>query len=82
MKSSTAAFEAAGWLGVVLILGAYAALSFGYIAADYAFQLPSCVGSLLVATVSWAKRDRQASILNLVFAAIAMIAMVRLSILH
>jgi len=81
MKSSKA-FEATGWLGVVLILGAYAALSFGYIAADYAFQLPSCVGSLLVAAVSWAKRDRQASILNVVFAVIAMLAMIRLSILH
>ncbi len=67
-----------GWTGVVLVLGAYALLSFGVIEPDYKFQLPTLIGSLAVAIEAWAKKDKQPAILNFIFAAIAAIALFRL----
>lgn len=68
------------WIGVALVLGAYALLSFGVISSGYAFQIPTLVGSLAVAIESWIKRDRQPAILNLVFSLIALLAIFRLLI--
>ncbi len=81
MKHSSA-IEWLGWIGVVLITGAYGALSFGWIAADYAFQVPTLLGSLAVAIEAWVKHDKQPAILNLIFATIAAIAIVRLVVSH
>ncbi len=81
MKQHTAV-DALGWIGVILVLGAYALLSFGAIDASYTFQVPTFVGSLAVAIESWIKKDRQPAILNFIFAAIAIIAIVRLLTLH
>lgn len=67
-----------GWIGVILVIGAYAALSFGLIAADLRFQIPSGFGALLVATNALHKHDRQAGTLNIIFALIASVAIVRL----
>ena len=70
------------WLGVILILGAYTLLSFGLITPSYAFQIPTLIGSLAVAVVSWVRRDKQPAILNFAFTAIAVIAIIRLAIFH
>lgn len=69
-----------GWTGVILVLGAYALLSFGIIKADLWFQVPTLVGSLAVAIEAWLKKDTQPAILNFIFAAIALIAVGRLLI--
>ncbi len=74
--------DALGWLGVALIIGAYALLSFGFIDSGYLFQVPTLLGSLAVATEAWTKKDRQPAILNFIFAAIATLAILRLSFLH
>lgn len=74
--------EIIDWIGVLLILGAYAALSFGWIDATLLFQVPTLIGSAIVAIISWRRRDTQPAILNFAFAAIAMIAIIRLVILH
>lgn len=71
-----------GWIGVVLVLGAYALLSFGVIGAGYAFQIPTLVGSLAVAIECWIKKDRQPAILNLIFSVIALLAIFRLLIIR
>lgn len=67
-----------GWIGVILILGAYALLSFGVIGPTLSFQVPTLLGSLAVAIEAWIKRDKQPAILNFIFAAIALIAIFRL----
>ncbi len=77
MKHVTA-IDYMGWIGVVLVLGAYTLLSFGVIGADLRFQIPTLVGSLAVAIETWVKHDRQPAILNFIFAAIALIAIFRL----
>lgn len=82
MKKSSRYFDILGWIGVALILGAYGALSLGSITANHLFQLPTLIGSLLVACTAWRKRDFQAGVLNVIFAIIAVIALIRLSLLH
>lgn len=71
-----------GWIGVILVLGAYALLSFGVINSGFAFQIPTLVGSLAVAAECWVKKDTQPAILNLVFSIIALLAIFRLLILR
>ena len=71
-----------GWVGVLLILGAYAALSLGFTDAGYLFQVPTLLGSLAVAIEAWAKKDTQPAMLNIIFALIAIVAITRLSFFH
>jgi len=71
-----------GWIGVLLVLDAYALLSFGVIDAGLAFQIPTLFGSLAVAVEAWVKRDHQPAILNVIFAIIAAIAIIRLLLGH
>ena len=68
----------AGWAGVAIILLAYILLSFGIIGATYTYQGLTLAGSLAIATSSWLKKDKQPAVLNLIFAVIAIIAMIRL----
>lgn len=71
-----------GWIGVILVLGAYALLSFGAIGSGYVFQTLTLVGSLAVAIECWVKKDQQPAILNLIFSVIALLAIFRLQILR
>ena len=84
MKTSRKTQDVAGfidWVGVFFITGAYLLLSLGIIDASLWFQIPTLVGSLIVAVVSWLRKDRQPAILNFIFAAIAIIAIFRLLIM-
>lgn len=80
-KQNTDVIDVIGWVGVVLILFVYMLLSFGVIQAGYAFQVPTLIGSLLVAIEAWVKKDKQPAILNLIFATIAFIAIIRLLVI-
>jgi hypothetical protein len=70
--------EIAGWYGTAAILAAYAANSFGWLVnTDAAYQLLNLTGALGVAWVCWHKRTWQAFWLESIWAAIAVVALVR-----
>jgi hypothetical protein len=70
--------EVAGWYGAVAILAGYALSSFGALApGDAVYQLLNLTGALGVAWVCWRKRTWQAFWLEAIWAAIAMIALLR-----
>lgn len=70
--------ELFGWYGTVAILGAYALLSFGVIEAGSAtYQLLNLTGVLGIIAVSIPKKNYQPVVLNLVWAVIAVIALVK-----
>jgi hypothetical protein len=76
--SSSLPAEIAGWYGTAAILGAYALSSFGVFAtADRSYQLLNLTGALGVAWVCWRKRTWQAFWLEAIWAAIAVVALVR-----
>lgn len=70
--------EIFGWYGTVAILGAYALLSFGVIEAGSAtYQLLNLTGALGIVAISIPHRHYQPLILNLVWAFIAIIALIK-----
>jgi hypothetical protein len=71
--------EAAGWYGMLAIMIAYAGVSMGWMGGKgLVFQLINLTGAMGLMTISWIKRVRQNVILNLFWAAIAIIAIIRL----
>ena len=72
------AADFAGWYGTAAILAAYALSSFGVMqAADRVYQALNLTGALGVAWVCWHKRTWQAFWLEAVWAAIALVALLR-----
>jgi len=68
-----------GWYGVLAILLAYGLLSFKFIASDsLSYQLLNLTGSLGILVVALARRDTQPAVLEIIWAAIAVIAIFRL----
>ena len=68
----------AGWYGVFAILGAYALLSLGYLAAnDIWYQMLNLTGAVGLGLEALFRKDYQPTILNLVWALIACIAIFR-----
>jgi len=71
----------AGWYGVLAILAAYALLSFKVIGSDsLPYQLLNLTGAggLIIETA--AKRDVQPVVLNAIWAAVALVAIIRITI--
>jgi len=76
-SETSAWIEIVGWYGTVAIVGAYALLSFDVIDSDSAiYQLLNLTGSLGIVAISWAKRATQPAVLNIIWAAIALVALV------
>lgn len=70
--------ELAGWYGTAAILGAYAANNFGWLATgDPAYQLLNLTGALGVAWICWHRRTWQPFWLEAIWAAIAIVALMR-----
>lgn len=68
-----------GWYGVAAILLAYALLSFGLIEAKgYIYQLLNLTGAIGIVVVAVSKNDKQPAVLNVVWAAIALVAIIQL----
>ncbi|MEK7623899.1 MAG: hypothetical protein AAB408_04520 [Patescibacteria group bacterium] len=68
-----------GWYGTVAILLAYALVSFHLISAESVwYQLLNFTGALGIVAVSWPKQAYQPAVLNIIWAVIALIALVRL----
>lgn len=72
--------EAFGWMGTVAIIAAYALTSFSVLpSAHLAVLLLNALGALGIAVVSYLKRAYQPAVLNVVWLAIAAIALCRLA---
>lgn len=70
--------EFAGWVGVLSILLAYALLSFEVLAADQAaYHILNLVGGIGIVVDALADKNYQPAVLNLIWAAIAVYAIMR-----
>jgi len=79
MKKRSILAELLGWYGVIAILLAYAMLSFGAISSDnFIFQILNGTGALGIVYVSIKNRDYQPVVLNIIWAIIALIAIVNI----
>jgi hypothetical protein len=71
--------EIVGWYGAIAIVGAFMAVSFGWVEGKgWIFQLLNLTGALGLITISWAKRVYQNVALNLVWCAIGIVAIIGL----
>ncbi len=70
----------AGWCGTLAILGAYLGNSFAWIDRGVVYQLLNLGGALALAIVCWDRRAWQPLALEVVWAVIAGIALVRLGL--
>lgn len=76
---SSKVFEIFGWYGAAAILSAYALVSFNAIPADgWVYQLLNLTGAIGVMIISFIKQARQPALLNLVWALVALIALISL----
>lgn len=69
--------DAAGWLGVVALLSAYALLSASVIHTGTLYHSLNCGGALGVGVSAWQKRSYQAATVEFLWATIALIALAR-----
>jgi len=73
--------EALGWYGLGTVVLAYAMVSLSFVSANsYVYQLLNLNGAFGLGVVAFVKRAYQNGVLNLVWAAIAIIAILRLLI--
>ncbi len=74
--------EVAGWYGALAIISAYALVSFNVISADgWIFQVLNLTGALGIIAIAHVKKVRQSVVLNVFWAIIAVVALVRLIII-
>ncbi len=71
--------EALGWYGTGAIVGAYAGLSFGWLPEGALYHGLNLTGALGVGLVCWKRRTWQPFWLEVVWASVAAIALVRLA---
>jgi len=70
--------ETLGWYGVLAILGAYAAANLGVLAlAGLTYKLLNLTGAAALIADSWPDRNWQVIVLNIVWIAIAVIAILK-----
>lgn len=73
-----ALIEVAGWYGVAAILGAYVLQNFGVIATDsLTYLLLNLTGSVTILADAWTARNWQPAVLNIVWALVALIGLLR-----
>jgi len=71
--------EIFGWYGTVAIVGAYALVSFSIIQSNSAlYQLLNLTGAIGIVAISLAKKAYQPATLNIIWAVIAAIALIKL----
>lgn len=76
-SNERALFDVLGWCGVVAILGAYALLAFDILTShDGIYQLLNLSGALALGAEAYTKRDMQPAVLNVLWALIALVALV------
>jgi len=71
--------DVAGWYGVFVILGAYALLSWGFLVpSDIWYQILNLTGAVGLGLEALFRKDYQPTILNLIWALIAVFAILRM----
>jgi hypothetical protein len=71
-----------GWYGVIAILLAYGLLIFGVLNMDSIWYLMlNLTGATAVAVEARSKKDRQPMVLNVIWALVAVVAIIRLLII-
>lgn len=79
MKRRHKSVDLIGWYGAAAILLAYALNSFSVIdSSDLTYQLLNLTGAIGVVIVSYAKGVAQPAVLNAVWAAIALLAIIQI----
>ena len=68
-----------GWYGTIAVVGSYYASSHGLMERDWRYHALNFSGSLGIIAISWARRTWQPLTLNLVWALIGAIALIRLA---
>jgi hypothetical protein len=72
-------FESLGWYGVVAILIAFALVSFDYIGAQsFWFQFLNLTGSVGIAIDAFYNKDKPAAFLNVAYALIALVVLLKI----
>ncbi|HDZ54842.1 MAG TPA: hypothetical protein ENI19_00555 [Candidatus Nealsonbacteria bacterium] len=71
--------EIFGWYGAAAIVGAYALVSFSVLeSTDLVFQLLNITGAIGIVVVSFYKRAYQPGALNIIWALIALVAILKI----
>lgn len=71
--------EIIGWYGMGAILAAYLLVSFNYLSASGVFyQILNLTGAAGVAYISYRKKAQQPALLNVTWAIIALVAIIRI----
>jgi hypothetical protein len=77
-KRKHLAIEVTGWLGILIILGSYAALNIGIVEPkDISYILANVVGSLAIIYETYCKKDYQLVVLNVIWMGIAIFGLYR-----
>ena len=72
-------FETIGWVGMAMILTAYALANFHILSVDsITYQLLNIIGSLGIILVSYLRRNYQPMVLNIVWIIIGLISLGKL----
>lgn len=80
-KQAKLAAEVVGWYGTIAIIGAYALVSFNLLSPNSVwYQLLNLTGAIGIIVISLIKKVRQSVVLNVFWAAIATLALLRLLI--
>lgn len=73
-----ARYDWLGWLGIVTILIAYAGITSGWLSLDgWLYPSLNLFGSVAVVVEAGSKKDYQPTILNLAWAAVALVGLAR-----
>ena len=73
--------EAIGWLGVAMVVGAYALNTFGVIESQsIIYAMLNIVGSIGIAVDAWFVKNYQPVVLNIIWMIIAIVNIVRVVI--
>lgn len=78
IKRHASHLEIAGWFGVMLILAAHILISFRFVEVGPLYQVMSIAGALLLAWDAFFHHARPAAWLNVVYATVAILALLRM----
>lgn len=71
--------EIIGWYGTIAIVAAYSFVSFNFLSSsNFFYQFLNLTGALGIVYISFKKKNYQPGVLNLIWAIIALIAILRL----
>ncbi len=71
--------EILGWYGMVVILIGFILISFDYVNShSLVYQILNCTGAAGIAINAYIKRDHPAMTLNVLFALVALVSLIRL----